>query len=85
MTNMGSIRFSSCSIRLQVLFTVLFARVAGYSLEVESSNIQHPNSREAPNFKLQNRPGDYWMLELEVSLELGAWNLELLQSFPSAW
>jgi hypothetical protein len=83
MTNMGSIRFSSCSIGLQVLFTVLF--VAGYFLEVGRFKFQHPSSREAPNFKLQNRPGDYWMLELEVSLELGAWNLELLQSFPSAW
>src|SRR5581483_10848419 len=42
-----------------------------------SSKSQAPSSREAPSFKIQNAPSPYWSLVLEVSLELGTWNLEL--------
>jgi hypothetical protein len=44
-----------------------------------SSKHQRPNSREAPNFKFQKPASDcgVWNLVIEVSLELGAWNLEL--------
>src|SRR5215468_1513115 len=41
--------------------------------DVKSSKHQAPSSREAPNFKHQA----VWMLELGVSLELGAWILGL--------
>src|ERR1700733_11196012 len=50
-----------------------------------SSKHQHPTSREAPNFKLQSRGPP--ALELEVSLELGCWCLELFKfgALKSAW
>src|SRR5581483_916430 len=44
----------------------------------ENFKSQAPSSKEAPNFKLQRRADTVWNLELGVSLELGAWDLELL-------
>jgi hypothetical protein len=49
-------------------------------LKERSSKHQAPTSREAPNFKLQNIVGyvqHFGDLELEISLELGGWCLEL--------
>jgi hypothetical protein len=43
-----------------------------------SSKFQVPSSKEAPNFKIQTNAG-FWILELEISLELGTWNLEFSQ------
>src|SRR5438067_10521150 len=46
-----------------------------------SSKHQAPSTKEAPNTKRQkadrHRYPDLWSLEFEVSLELGAWSLEL--------
>src|SRR5262245_33628802 len=48
-----------------------------YEHRKESSKLQAPISRahQRPGSKLYTR--NNWCLELEVSLELGAWNLEL--------
>jgi hypothetical protein len=45
-----------------------------------NSKIQAPISREAPGIKHQCavvRRRTFWSLNIEVSLEFGAWNLEL--------
>src|SRR4051794_20941102 len=46
----------------------------------ESSKHQAPNTREAPILKLQNERDELmlWSLEIDVSLELGVWLLELV-------
>src|SRR5437588_5193952 len=48
----------------------------------ESSKHQHPSSREAPNTKLQVLPTQavvrFGNLVIGISLDVGAWNLELL-------
>jgi hypothetical protein len=46
-------------------------RVSGH----KAPSVQHPSSREDPNTKHQTTA--FWVLELEVSLVLGAWDLEL--------
>jgi hypothetical protein len=44
----------------------------------KSSKHQLPSSREIPSIKLQSFAENFiCRLELEVSLEVGAWNLEL--------
>jgi hypothetical protein len=54
-------------------------------LPAKKSKHQHPSSREIPNTKLQFAAHSLiWNLKFEVSLELGAWNLELLlATFPA--
>src|SRR5438874_11911046 len=48
----------------------------------ESFKHQVPSSREAPNIKFQaevaRRRCFFWSLVIGISLELGAWNLELI-------
>jgi hypothetical protein len=45
----------------------------------ESSKRQHPSSREIPSAKPQtDETPAVWSLKLEVSLVLGAWDLELV-------
>jgi hypothetical protein len=46
-------------------------------MKAPSTNIQHPEKLQAPSFK-QARAGVFWRLKLDVSLDVGAWNLELL-------
>jgi hypothetical protein len=46
----------------------------------ESSKFQVPNSREAPNFNIQRKKNRLFFLSnlrIEISLELGPWDLEL--------
>src|SRR5437764_12781433 len=54
-----------------------------------STKFQPPSTREAPNTKLQLSTGEWlgtavWSLEVDVSLELGCWNLALLHRPPPA-
>jgi hypothetical protein len=44
-----------------------------------STKLQAPEKHQAPNSK---RDGGPWSLEFGISLELGAWNLELLAKAP---
>src|SRR5476649_646801 len=43
----------------------------------KSSKHQHPSPRETSNTKFQST-GKNWMLKFEISLDVGAWNLELM-------
>jgi hypothetical protein len=48
---------------------------------MKSSNIQHPSSREAPNFKLQNIQARFvgaWCLMFLWMLELGIWSFQII-------
>jgi hypothetical protein len=48
---------------------------------MKRSNIRHSNSREAPNFKLQNmqvRFIGFWCLIFLWMLELGIWNFQII-------
>jgi hypothetical protein len=50
---------------------------------MKSTKHQHPSTREIPNTKHHAgalvESASLWSLKFEVSLELGAWNLELPQ------
>jgi hypothetical protein len=46
-------------------------------MKAPSTNIQAPEKLKAPSFK-QAREGAFWSLRFDVSLDVGAWNLELL-------
>jgi hypothetical protein len=43
----------------------------------KTPSVQAPSSRDSPNFKTQFQRASFWNLEFGISLELGAWNLEL--------
>jgi hypothetical protein len=47
-------------------------------LKAPNSKIQAPEKRQIPNFKPQREPSVRVVIgALEISLELGSWNLEL--------
>jgi hypothetical protein len=45
-------------------------------MKAPSTNIQAPENHQAPNFKSGAR-NLVWSLKFAVSLDVGAWNLEL--------
>ncbi len=58
-------------------FSGAWMLVLGASFK-KSSKLQAPTSREIPKFNIQtNSHGAFWCLDLEASLELGCWCLEL--------
>jgi hypothetical protein len=46
-------------------------------MKTPSTNLQAPEKLKASNSKTACRIRPFWCLKFEVSLELGAWNLEL--------
>jgi hypothetical protein len=45
---------------------------------LKKSKLQVPSPKESPNFKFHNATPGVEVLELEISLELGTWDLELI-------